>query len=189
MSRLSPINRPRTLLDRFVYWLTRRQYGVVLSPVRVLYARKLRFAFLGQHIATTMERGLSLDDHLALLVTVRVAQVNGCAFCQDLNLARATQKRLGLDRFAALPAAHTSPLFSERERAALAFCEEATREHTVSDATFEAARAHFGEVELVELGWLVAAETYFNIQSAIFGFGSDGLAELAAGRSPARRAA
>ena len=48
---------------------------------------------------------------------------------------------------------------------------------TVSDATFEAAQAHFNEVELVELAWLAAAETYFNIQSHIFDLQSDGLAE------------
>lgn len=177
MSRLAPIERPNTLVNRIAYWFTRRQYGVVLSPMRVIYARKARLAFLGQHIASTMEKGLSLDDDLVGLVVAHVAQVNGCAFCLDFNLARAVQKRLGLDRFSTLSDYKTSPLFSERERAALAFCEEAAKTHSVREATFKSARVHFGDTELVELAWLVAAETYFNIQSGIFEFGSDGLAE------------
>ena len=162
-----------------MYWITRRRYGAVLSPVRVLYARKLRLAFLGQHIATTLESGLSLDDELTLLAATLVARNNDCAFCQDLNLARSIQERMGAERFAALGEASTSPLFTARERAALAFCAEAAREHTVCDATFEAAREHFGETELVELAWIAAAETYFNIQSGVFRLGADGLAARA----------
>ena len=180
MSRLAPIQTPRTLLQRFAYWLTRRQYGVVLTPMQVIYARKPRFAFLAQHIGSTFDGGLSLDDDLVVLATSRVAEVNGCAFCRDFNLAKALQKRLGMDRFAALAEYPTSPLFSDRERAALAFCEEAAREHEVSDARFEAVRAHFDATEIVELTWIAAAESYFNIQSGVLRLGSDGLAARAA---------
>ena len=180
MPRLAPIQTPRTLLQRFAYWVTRRQYGVVLTPMQVIYSRKPRFAFLAQHIGSTMERGLSLDGDLVVLATSRVAQINGCAFCQDFALAKAIRKRIGAERFDGLAEYGTSPLFTERERAALAFCEQASREHAVSDRRFEAVREHFRDDEIVELAWIAAAETYFNIQSSVLRLPSDRLAERAA---------
>ena len=179
-ARIAPVQPPLTLFQRFAYWITRRQYGVVLTPMQVIYARKPRFAFLAQHIGSTLDGGLSLDDDLVVLATSRVAQVNGCAFCQDFALAKSIQKRLGADRFAALADYAASLLFSERERAALAFCERASREHAVDDETFEKVRAHFSETEVIELAWIAAAETYFNIQAGVLRLGSDGLAERAA---------
>ena len=176
MPKLEPVTRPRSLFERVAFWQTAREYGKVLTPLTVIYARKPRLAFIAQLITRTTEKGLTLEPGLRLLVAVHVTRLNGCAFCQDLNLARAVQKRLGLERFRALPDYRTSELFSSRERAALAFCEEATRERRVSDETFAALRAHFNETEIVELTWLNAAENYFNLQAAVLGIGSDGLA-------------
>ena len=174
--KLEPVTQPRSLFERVAFWQTAREYGKVLTPLTVIYARKPRLALIAQLITWTTEKGLTLEPGLRLLVAVHVAQLNGCAFCQDLNLARAVQGRLGGDRFRALPGYRTSELFSPRERAALAFVEEATRARKVSEATFEALRAHFNETEIVELTWLNAAENYFNLQAAVLGIGSDGLA-------------
>ncbi len=174
MPKLKPIEQPRSLFERFAFWQTRRAYGKVLTPLKVIYARKPRLAFIAQLMTRTTE-SLSLGDDLCLLVTVHVAQLNGCAFCQDLNLARAIQKRLGLERFRELSEYQTSALFSARERAALAFCEEATRKRKVSEQTFERLREHFSETEVVELTWLNAAENYFNLQAAVLDIGSDEL--------------
>lgn len=68
----------------------------------------------------------------------------------------------------------TMPL---REKAALAFAEEATRHRTVSEATWREVRKYLSEVEIVELAWLNAAENYFNLQAGVLGIESDGLAD------------
>jgi alkylhydroperoxidase family enzyme len=47
--------------------------------------------------------------------------------------------------------ADASPLFTEAEKAAIALAKESTAKVAVSEATFERARAHFGERELVEM--------------------------------------
>lgn len=69
----------------------------------------------------------SLDKRLSEIVKIRVSQINGCAFCVGFHLD--TARRLGL-------AEHTldlvavwrdSPVFSPRERAALAWAEHLTR--------------------------------------------------------------
>ncbi|HYE94966.1 MAG TPA: carboxymuconolactone decarboxylase family protein [Rubricoccaceae bacterium] len=179
---LAPVEEPKTLFQRLAFWVSRRQYGKVLTPLKVVYARKPRLVFLAQHIAHTMEHGLSLDPELNALVSVYVARLNGCAFCQDLHLAQAIQKKIGVERFAQLEQFATSPLFTIKERAALAFVDEAARNRRVSPATFAAARAHFSETEIVELVWLNAAQHYFNLQSSVLGFGSDELVEAARAR-------
>ena len=43
--RLEPIEKPRGLLMRIAYWLSRRQLGGVMSPLKVIYARAPKLAW------------------------------------------------------------------------------------------------------------------------------------------------
>jgi alkylhydroperoxidase family enzyme len=62
---------------------------------------------------------------------------------------------------AALPAWEISPAFGPRERAALALATQIVREdEDVTDACFEALRAHFTEPEIVELVFIVGYQTF-----------------------------
>jgi alkylhydroperoxidase family enzyme len=72
----------------------------------------------------------------------------------------------------------TRPLFSIRERAALAYAEEATRHKRVSDATFEALRQHFSEREIVEITWVNAVENYYNLINLPLEIKSDGFCAI-----------
>jgi alkylhydroperoxidase family enzyme len=112
--------------------------------------------------------------------TTRVAQLNGCTFCQDIKRAVAIRERLGTAKFDALDAWRASGAFSPRERAALAFVEEATRGKRVSDATFAEAQRWFDERELAELALLNAIENFYNAMNLALGIDrSDGLEALA----------
>ncbi|HLL81351.1 MAG TPA: carboxymuconolactone decarboxylase family protein [Longimicrobium sp.] len=173
--RLTPVEHPANPLMRLAYRLSTRRYGKVLIPLRVMYARKPRLLYLAGQIQRVAE-GLSLEPSLRMLVQVYAARINGCAFCQDLILSEALRRKLGRERFDALADYRTSPLFSDRERAALALVEDATGARHVSDATWAALRAHFSETEIVELVWANAAENYFNLQATVLGFESEGLA-------------
>ena len=88
-----------------------------------------------------------------------------------------------MEKFRALGSYRTSDLFSDAERAALDYCGEITRERAVSDATFETLRKHFDERQIVELTWVNAVGNFFNLLAVPLGIESDGLAELALGRS------
>jgi AhpD family alkylhydroperoxidase len=106
-----------------------------------------------------------LESALIDLVLMRVSQINGCAFCLDMHSkdARATgetEQRLHL-----LPAWRETKLYSERERAALAWAEELTElasPEAVSDPLYEQARKVFEEVELVDLTLLVVTINSWN---------------------------
>jgi AhpD family alkylhydroperoxidase len=176
--RLAPIEEPRSLLLRIGYWLCRRQIGAVITPFKVIYARAPALGLVAAHISRVLEKGLRVEPELRLLVATQSSLLNGCGFCADLHRAQAVQARLGLEKFTALADFATSPLFSTRERAILAYTGEVTRRHTASDETFAELARHCDEREIVEITWLNAASNYFNLLSVPLGIESDGLLEL-----------
>jgi alkylhydroperoxidase family enzyme len=183
--RLEPIERPRHPLLRFAYWISRRRLGVVMTPLKVAYARAPKLALLGWRITTWVEKGTHLEPSLRLLVQADISAANGCGFCLDIARAMAVESHVGLDKFEALSEWATSPLFSERERAALAWAEEVTRHVRASDVSFERLRKSFDEREIVELTALVAIENYYNRIAIPLGLESDGLCALAQRRAAA----
>jgi AhpD family alkylhydroperoxidase len=98
-------------------------------------------------------RASGLEQSLIELVRLRVSQLNGCGYCIDMHSkdARAageTEQRLYL-----LQAWREAPMFTDRERAALAWAEGVTllTEHHVPDAVYDQAKAAFNDTELTAL--------------------------------------
>lgn len=111
-----------------------------------------------------------LEHSLLELVKMRASQINGCAYCLDMHSkdARAageTEQRLYL-----LDAWRETSLYSERERAALAWTEAVTRigEGNVPDDLYASTREHFTEEELVNLTLAVVAINGWNRLSISF---------------------
>lgn len=163
---------------RIGYWMARRQLGKVPTAFKVFYARAPRLAMLAQRVVRELDR-VSLDRELVHLLMAHASVLNGCGFCADLQLAQLVREKLGTGKFEALADYRSSPAFSDRERAALAFAEEATRSREVSDASFQELQKHFEEREIVEIVRVNALGNYFNLIALPLGFESDGLAELA----------
>jgi AhpD family alkylhydroperoxidase len=105
-----------------------------------------------------------LERPLLELVKMRASQINGCAFCLDMHSRDA--RRLGEteQRLYLLNAWHESPLYSERERAALAWTDALTliAETHAPDAEYEALRKNFSEVEIVNLTILIGLINLWN---------------------------
>jgi alkylhydroperoxidase family enzyme len=97
----------------------------------------------------------------------------------------AVQYRLDLAKLEALPNYRTDPRFSDRERAALAYVEEATRHKKVANETFSTLRKHFNETEIAEITWVAAIENYFNLINLPLEIESDGLCVIAERRRAA----
>src|SRR5690606_36341374 len=99
----------------------------------------------------------SLPSAIRHLVDLRASQLNGCAFCVDMHTKEAiidAERPLRLHHVAVW---RESPLFSDRERAALEWTEAVTRlsEHGVSDEIYETVRGQFSEKELADLTFAV----------------------------------
>jgi AhpD family alkylhydroperoxidase len=106
----------------------------------------------------------SLEKPLMELVKIRASQINGCAFCLDMHTHDARTQGEREVRIHLLPAWREAPVYSERERAALAWTESLTLVHAtqVPDDVYEQARSQFSEEELVQLSLAVVAINGWN---------------------------
>jgi AhpD family alkylhydroperoxidase len=109
-------------------------------------------------------QGCGLEHALIDLVKIRASQINGCAFCIHMHTREARARGETEERLYLLDAWRESPLYSERERAALAWTEAVTlvAQTHVPDAIHDEARAQFSEEELVKLTLLVATINAWN---------------------------
>jgi AhpD family alkylhydroperoxidase len=99
-----------------------------------------------------------LEPGLIELVKMRASQINGCAFCLDMHSRDARRRGETEQRLYLLDAWRESPLYSERERAALAWTEALTliADTHAPDEDYAALRAQFSEAEIVKLSLLIA---------------------------------
>ena len=105
-----------------------------------------------------------LEESLMALVEIRASQINGCAMCLDMHTAEARKRGETEQRVYLLDAWRESPLYSERERAALAWTEALTRlpETGAPDDVYAAVKAQFTEEEQVKLALLIVAINGWN---------------------------
>ncbi|MGF1470070.1 MAG: carboxymuconolactone decarboxylase family protein [Sandaracinaceae bacterium] len=105
-----------------------------------------------------------LERSLVELVKMRASQINGCAFCLELHSREARAAGESERRLYLLDAWAESSLYSERERAALAWAEALTKiwDNHAPDALFERVRSQFSEKELADLTTLVALINAWN---------------------------
>ena len=111
-----------------------------------------------------------LDPSLVELVKIRASQINGCAFCLHMHTRDARARGETEQRIYLLDAWRESPLYSERERAALAWTEAVTlvSQTHVPDEVYEQAKAAFSEEELAKLTLLVVTINAWNRFSIAF---------------------
>src|SRR3989475_3399702 len=115
---LPPIEKPQGLIMKLAYYFTRRQFGKVLTPLKVHSAR-LRPAFgLFYTKIGKLDKKLLLPPETVLLIREQVARINICLFCMDIGRAFAINASMNEAKFDALEQYRTSPLFSNAERAA-----------------------------------------------------------------------
>lgn len=139
------------------FWNQRRKYGKPLDAA-LLWAHAPRL-FLGvAALYGALDRRSSpIDPALRSLITVRVSQLNGCAFCVDLNLATLLKRGVSTEKALALGSWRNSDRFTRRERAALDYAEAMTLTGAgVTDLHFEALRREFSDEAIVELTGLIA---------------------------------
>jgi AhpD family alkylhydroperoxidase len=107
----------------------------------------------------------ALPAELVELVYLRVSQINGCAYCIDMHTRSLLKSGVRIDKVALVPVwEEAAALFSDKERAALAWAEVVTRveQSKVPDADYQQALAVLGEQELADVTVAVALMNAFN---------------------------
>ena len=180
---LAPIEKPKRLMLRLLYFVLRRKFGKVMTPLTVSSARMPIAFLLHASKISRLDKKLTLGDETMVLIRGRVSGLNGCLFCQDASRWYALHKALGnTEKFDAIPDYRTSALFTAAERAALDYATELTENKHVERATFDRLREFYDERAVCEIAWVIASEHLYNIGNIGLNIGSDGLCEIPAPR-------
>jgi AhpD family alkylhydroperoxidase len=109
-------------------------------------------------------QGSGLEPSLIELVKTRASQINGCAFCINMHTKDARKHGETEQRLYLLNAWQEAPVYTDRERAALAWTEAVTlvSETHVPDEVYDEVRRQFSEQETVNLTMLVATINAWN---------------------------
>jgi AhpD family alkylhydroperoxidase len=105
-----------------------------------------------------------LEHSLIELVKMRASQINGCAFCLHMHSKDARAAGESEERLYLLNGWRESSLYSDRERAALAWTEALTRvaDTQAPDTDYEGLKPHFSETEIVNLTLLITTINAWN---------------------------
>jgi AhpD family alkylhydroperoxidase len=105
-----------------------------------------------------------LEPSLMELVKTRASQLNGCAFCIHMHTRDARAHGETEERLYLLNAWRESPLYTDRERAALGWTEALTlvSQTHAPDADYAALKAHFSEEEVVKLTLVITTINAWN---------------------------
>jgi alkylhydroperoxidase family enzyme len=176
---LPPIEKPMGLIMKLVYYVTRRQFGKVLTPLKVHCARlPIAFGmFYGK--VNQLDQKPTLPRELVMLIRHQVARINVCLFCIDIARSFTIKASMNEAKFDALDEYNTSPLFTDAERAALDYVTELTKDKKVNPETFARMSRHYSEREICEMVWLVASEHLYNITNIGLNIHLDMLCDIA----------
>jgi AhpD family alkylhydroperoxidase len=123
-----------------------------------------------------------LERELSYMINIFVAGTNGCGFCLDIGRMMAVKDNMNIEKFNALPVYRTRSLFSDKERATLAYAEETTLHKRVSDATFKELQKYYSDRDIVEITIITAIQNFTNLINIPLRIGSDGLCAIAQSR-------
>ncbi|HRE71579.1 carboxymuconolactone decarboxylase family protein [Accumulibacter sp.] len=155
---------------RLFFWNQRRRYGSVLEPARLWGRTPKVFAALATLYGALDRQTSPLAPALRSLVTVRVSQINWCAFCVDINSATVLKRGVDPAKLAELPVFEDSAKFSDQEKAALAYAEAMTWSDRQTTAEhFARLHAHFDDDAIIELTALVAFQNMSSKFNAALG--------------------
>jgi AhpD family alkylhydroperoxidase len=99
------------------------------------------------------------------LVYLRVSQINGCAYCIDMHTRDLLKNGVANEKLVLLPVwREAGELFSDQERAALAWCETVTNvsQTGIPDEDYAAAKLHLSEKDLVNLTMAIGLMNAYN---------------------------
>ena len=99
---LLPIEKPKSMLWKLIYYLTRKRFGKVITPLKVMAVRlPVSFGMFSGKIAQ-LDKKLRLPAETLMLIREQVAQINVCKFCIDIGRAQTIVSYMNQKKFDAL---------------------------------------------------------------------------------------
>ena len=123
-----------------------------------------------QDFSIAIAKSGHIETSLAFLVDIRASQMNGCAYCLDMHVKEAKRHGERELRLYHVAIWRESPLFTPKERAALAWTEALTQMAPtgISDELYAEVREQFSEKELSTLTFRVMGINAWNRANVAF---------------------
>ena len=188
MARL-PLDPPRTLTYRLTEWYSRRRFGTVAEPAAAM-AHNPRVLVSNARHEMSLEKWRALDPTLKDLAVMAAAVTVGCSWCVDFGYWISTSKGVDPAKLRAVPQWRDSDLFSDTERAVLAYAEAVSATPpAVTDAMVADLRERLDDAALVELTMMIAVENERSRFNSALGLTSQGFSDRCAVPAPTIRLA
>ena len=175
---LQPIEKPKGLMMNLAYYFTRRQFGKVLTPLKVHSARLPAAFGLFYAKISKLDKKLTLPPELVMLIRRTSGADQHLSFLHRYRPIFTIKASMNEAKFDALDQYSTSPLFTDAERAALDYVTELTKDKKVDPDTFARMSRHYSEREICEIVWLVASEHLYNMTNIGLNIHSDMLCDI-----------
>ncbi len=142
---------------RIFFWKQKKTYGQVLTPGLIWGRSPKVFAAVALLYGAVNRKKSPIPPALRSLITLRVAQINWCKFCVDINTSTLLKRSGSMEKIDALENWQDSDVFDGKEKAALEYAEAMTSSGSkVTDKMVEQLRKYFDDDGIVELTGLIA---------------------------------
>jgi hypothetical protein len=172
--RLRPIENPKSLILKIAYFMSKKQFGKVIAPLRYIYSRSIPALRTSISIYRS-ENKLCLSKQTKLFIRYYTSHLNDCPFCSNSAEFMIQKESLELQQWKEFLNFRNSNTFSDKEKSLLAYLEEVNFTKNATDATFNDLTKYYSEKEVVEITWLNASENYYNLMAKPLGLSSDEL--------------
>lgn len=164
--------KPTKEYPLYLRWFFRRQarkYGHTFAPSWLWGRLPGHFFGLLFMLSLFQRKSFAVETTLRSLVSARVAQMNGCAFCVDLNSYNLLQATGSTAKAEAVNRWRESELYTAKERAALDYAEAMTDiSRRVTPQQIAALKNHFDDDGVVSLtAWIAFQNLSAKFNSAL----------------------
>lgn len=172
-------------LDQYPFWLKpffwsqKRRYGTVLKPGLVWARQPKLFAAVAALYGVLDRKSSPISPVLRSLVTVRVSQINHCAFCVDINASTLIKRSGNHKQVEHLSLWRRSDRFDEKEKTVLEYVEAITfTDGEVTADLMERLKQYFDDDGVVELTGLIAFQNLSSKFNAALDVPPEGFCEV-----------
>ncbi|OBA89183.1 transposase [Mycolicibacterium elephantis] len=159
-TRIQPVApKQASLLTKLLYRVAKRRFGEVPEPFAVAAHHPRLMLVNVVHEGMLQSGSKKLPASVRELAVFWTARTIGCSWCVDFGAMLQRLDGLDVDRLKHIDDYATSPLFSDDERAAIAYADAMTTDpHTITDEQVEDLKRRFGEAGVIELTYQIGVE-------------------------------
>ncbi|MEE6166965.1 carboxymuconolactone decarboxylase family protein [Mycolicibacterium sp. 120322] len=159
-TRITPVTPKQAgLLTRMMYRIAKRNYGEVPEPFTVVAHHPRLLVANAVHETLLKSGSKKLPASVRELAVFWTARTVGCSWCVDFGSMLMRLENLDVDRLKSIDDYATSPLYTDDERAAIAYANAMTTDtHSVTDEQIADLRQRFGDDGVIELTYQIGVE-------------------------------